>query len=150
MKRFLRSGDFWSGLALAALGAHIVVTSRGWVYMGEEGPGPGFFPVWYGGAMLVLSLLLVAGSVLKASPSEVRWKDVGRALVAWAAFAGAIALMPVAGFPVAFALLTWFVVKVMCGESQRTAFAVAIGGAAGFYLLFEVALDLALPRGLLF
>ena len=151
MKPFLRSGDFWSGLALAALGAYIVATSRGWAYMGEEGPGPGFFPTWYGGAMLVLSLALVAGSVLKpVARAQVQWKDVGRALAAWAAFAAAIALMPFAGFAISFAFLAWFIVKVMCGERSRTAILVAAGGALGFYLLFEVALEVTLPRGLLF
>jgi len=151
MKPFARSGDFWSGLALAALGAYIVVQARGWTYAGEEGPGPGFFPIWYGGAMLALSLALVAGAVLKPSArSEVRWPDVRRALTCWAAFAGAVALMPIAGFVISFALLAWFIVQVMCGERTRTAIVVAVAGAVGFYLLFEVALDMALPKGLLF
>ena len=151
MKPFLRGGDFWSGLALAALGTYIVVQARGWVYMNEDGPGAGFFPIWYGGLMVVLSLLLVVGAVLKpSSHSAVRWKDVSRALTCWVAFTAAVALMPLLGFVVSFALLTFFVVKVMCGERQRTAFAVAIAGAAGFYALFEMALDLSLPHGLLF
>ena len=151
MRPFLRSGDFWSGLALAALGTYIVVQARGWVYMNEDGPGAGYFPLWYGALMIVLSLLLVAGSVLKpAKHAEVRWKDVSRALTCWAAFTVSVALMPVAGFAVSFALLTWFIVKVMCGERNRTALVVAIAGAAGFYALFELALDLSLPRGLLF
>jgi len=151
VRPFLRSGDFWSGLALAALGAYILAQARGWVYLGEEGPGAGFFPTWYGGAMLVLSVLLVVGSVVKpAAHAEVRWKDVSRALTCWVAFAVSIAMMPFAGFAVSFALLTWFIVKVMCGERQRTAIVVAVGGALFFYLLFDVALDLTLPRGLLF
>jgi len=151
LRPFLRSGDFWSGLTLAALGAYILVQARGWVYLGEDGPGAGFFPTWYGGAMLVLSLLLVAGSVIKpAAHAEVRWHDVRRALASWAAFAVAIAAMPFAGFAVSFALLTWFIVKVMCGERQRTAIVVALGGTVFFYLLFDVALDLSLPKGVFF
>ena len=39
MASLARSGDFWSGLALAALGTYIVSEARGWVYMGEDGPG---------------------------------------------------------------------------------------------------------------
>ena len=60
MKPFLKSGDFWSGLALAALGAYVVTTAYRWDYMTEEGPGAGFFPMWYGGLMLALSLVLAA------------------------------------------------------------------------------------------
>jgi putative tricarboxylic transport membrane protein len=151
LKPFLRSGDFWSGLALAALGAYILVTAHRWNYMTEEGPGAGFFPMWYGGVMLALSILLVVGAVVKPSQrAQVRWKDVSRAMTAWAAFVVCVAIMPVVGFAIAFALLTAFVVKVMCGERLRTALTVAIVGSAGFYALFELALDLSLPRGLLF
>ena len=151
MKPVLRSGDLWSGLVLAALGAYVLVQAHGWDYMTEEGPGPGFFPMWYGGLMLVLSLALVLGAVLKPSPrAAVAWKDVSRAIVAWLAFAVSVALMPVLGFAISFALLTVFIVRFMCGERLRTALITGIVGAAGFYALFELALDLSLPRGLLF
>ena len=73
MKSFIRSGDFWSGLVLAALGTYILVTAHRWDYITEEGPGAGFFPMWYGGAMVALSLLLTLGAVLKPSKkAEVR------------------------------------------------------------------------------
>ena len=148
---FARAGDFWSGLVLAALGAYVVVRARGWTYMGEDGPGAGFFPLWYGGAMIVLSLLLVAGSVLKPVQREpVRWRDVGRALACWGAFVASIAAMPFLGFIASFALLTWFIVKVMAGEGHGKALALALGMSLGFYALFALALDLSLPRGSLF
>jgi hypothetical protein len=43
---------------------------------GDEGPGPGFFPLWYGGAMIVLSLVLVAGAVMR--PQAGKGREVGR------------------------------------------------------------------------
>ena len=151
MKSFARSGDFWSGLVLAALGTYIIASARGWAYMTEEGPGAGFFPTWYGGVMLVLSLLLMLGAVLKPQPrTEVAWNDVARALTAWAAFVACVAAMPFVGFAISFALLALFIVKVMCGERLRTAILVAVIGAAGFHALFDWALDLTLPRGMLF
>ena len=151
MKPFLRSGDFWSGLALAALGTYIVGAARDWTYMSEDGPGAGFFPMWYGGAMVVLSLALVIGAVLKPlARADVAWKDVGRAMAAWAAFVACVAAMPYLGFAISFALLTFFIVKVMCGERARTAILVAVIGAAGFYATFDWALDLTLPHGMFF
>ncbi len=147
----LRSGDLWSGLALAGLGAYILFAARRWDYMTEEGPGAGFFPMWYGGVMLVLSLVLVASAVVKPGlHAQVAWKDVSRALVAWVVFVACIALMPVFGFAVSFALLAAFIVKVMCAEKLRTAILVAVVGSAGFYALFEWALDLSLPKGMFF
>ena len=32
-------------------GAYIIVTASRWEYLGQDGPGPGFFPLWYGIAM---------------------------------------------------------------------------------------------------
>jgi putative tricarboxylic transport membrane protein len=153
LKPFSRSGDFWSGLALAALGAYVVAEAWRWPYMTEEGPGPGFFPLWYGSLMVVLSLVLVAGAVLKkpaGGGKPVRWQDLRRALACWVAFVVSIALMPLVGFAVSFALLTWFIVAVMAGKPQRIALPLAIGAAIGFYALFELGLDLTLPHGILF
>ena len=151
MKPFLRSGDFWSGLVLAALGAYIVASARGWTYTSDEGPGAGFFPMWYGGVMVVLSLALVLGAVLKPQRRpDVVWKDVGRAMASWAAFVACVAAMPYLGFVVSFALLTFFIVKVMCGERVRNAILVAVIGAAGFYAIFDWALDLSLPHAMFF
>jgi len=154
VRPLLRSGDFWSGLVLAGLGAWIVSEARGWVYMGEDGPGAGFFPLWYGSAMIALSLALVAGTVLKRgsakAPQAFRWNDLGRAMACWAAFVGCVALMNVVGFAVAFALLTWFIIAVMARRPQRVALPVAIGGALLFYALFEMALDVSLPKGIWF
>jgi putative tricarboxylic transport membrane protein len=152
--RIARNKDLWSGLALAALGGYIVVTAVGWPYMTEEGPGPGFFPRWYGGLMIALSLVLVAGSALRAAPSQapkpVEWAELGRALGCWLAFVASIALMPVLGFAISFALLTWFIVAVLARRPHRIALALAIGGSALFYGIFELGLDLSLPHGMLF
>jgi putative tricarboxylic transport membrane protein len=141
MRGLSRNGDFWSGLALAALGTFILVQARAWPYITEEGPGPGFFPMWYGSAMVVLSLLLVAGAVLKRRPDSggIVWPEVRRALTCWVAFVVSVAVMGALGFMVSFALLTWFM-----------ALPIAIGGALGFYVLFSWALDVALPMGRLF
>lgn len=135
------SPDFWSGLALAALGGYIVAEARGWEYMTPEGPGPGFFPLWYGIAMLGLSLYLVFSSTQAA----VDWRGGGRALATWAALAVSVAALKWVGFVVGFAALTFFMVAVMYRKSALTAAAVALGTAAAFYLLFPLALGVALP-----
>jgi len=136
-----RSPDFWSGLALAALGAYVVVAARGWDYLTEDGPGPGFFPLWYGVAILVLSLVLVA----RPGEAHIDWRRAGRALAVWAALAVSVAAMKIVGFVAAFTLLTFFVVAVMYRRSALLAAVVALGIAGGFYLVFPLALGVALP-----
>ena len=144
----MRSGDFWSGIALAALGTYIVEEARHWNYLSEEGPGAGFFPLWYGSLMVVLSLVLVAQAALRRAPAgePVRWGEVRRALVTWLAFVASVALMPWLGFTISFALLAWFVVAVMARQPQRVAIPLAIGFAVLFWGLFDWGLDLSLPK----
>ena len=136
-----RSGDFWSGLALAALGGYIVFEARGWEYLGNDGPGPGFFPLWYGLAMLFLSFVLIVGK----SRESISWRGAGRAFATWTAFAVSVAVLKLVGFLVSFAVLTFFIVAVMYRRPPLTAAMVAIGLAAGFWLIFPLALGVALP-----
>lgn len=141
-------GDVVSGAVLAALGAYILSEAWHWDYSTAEGPGPGFFPMWYGIAMVLLSLLLMVRSALSETAGKpVDWTGVGRALTVWAAFTACIVLMKFLGFLTAIALLTLFIVAVMYGRPLKVALAVAVGNAAGFYLVFGLALQLDLPVG---
>ncbi|MDB5743961.1 MAG: hypothetical protein JWR68_2276 [Polaromonas sp.] len=154
MNAFIRKGDFWAGLALAGLGFYIMNQAWGWNYMAEDGPGAGFFPRWYGGIMVVLSLFLVAGTVLKGDPQAkhkpFEWGELRRAMTCWLALAVCVAVLKLIGFMLAFGLLTWFIIAIMFRRSQLEALAYAIGGAVGFYALFSWGLDLQLPAGTLF
>jgi putative tricarboxylic transport membrane protein len=135
---------------LAGLGIFICIEARGMEYIGVDGPGPGFFPLWYGACMIAISLLLV-GTSLRGSAAEpggpVNWREVGRVLASWAAFALCVGLLQVLGFLLAFALFTFFLIAVMYRRPLGTALAVAVAMPAGFYLLFPLALNVALPVG---
>ncbi len=144
-----KSGDLWSGLALAALGAYIVVQASRWDYLTPEGPGPGFFPLWYGIAMVALSAALVVSHLRRRSSlrKTIAWDRVGRALSTWLALVVSIALFKPLGFVIGFALLTYFLVAVMYRRPLRIAAAVALASTAGFYLVFSLALGVPLPAG---
>jgi putative tricarboxylic transport membrane protein len=140
-----RNADLWSGLALALLAAYITVQASRWDYAGLDGPGAGFFPLWYGIAMLVLSAVLVASSLLRAQPEAVDWRGAGRAAAISAALAVAVVLFKLAGFAIGFAVLAFFIVWVMYRRPWPIAAAVAVGLAGGFYLLFPLLLGVNLP-----
>jgi putative tricarboxylic transport membrane protein len=144
-------GDLWSGLALAALGTYIIVEALQWDYVTPEGPGPGFFPLWYGIAMLALSGVLVVSELARrsAGAKPINWNPLGRALSTWLALAASVALLKPLGFLVSFALLTYFIVAVMYRRPLKVAALVAAASAAGFFLVFRVALDVSLPVGVL-
>ena len=137
-----RSPDFWSGLALAALGGYIVNEARRWDYLTPDGPGPGFFPLWYGLAILALSLALVLAT---ARAPAVDWRGTGRALAMWAALAISLALGKAVGFAVGYAALTYFIVAVMYRRGALRAAVVAVALVAAFYVVFPLALGVVLP-----
>ena len=141
------NGDFISAAVLTGLGIYVVLEARHWDYLAPEGPGPGFFPVWYGLAIIGLAMVVMV-SAWRRAPGEretTRWSDVRRALGAWAAFALSIGLLKILGFLVSFALLTFFIVCVMYRRPIVHGIGAAAAGSLIFYLLFPFALNVALP-----
>ena len=115
----VRNGEVISGAVLAALGAYIFLQSRAWDYYTADGPGPGFFPTWYGVAMVALSLALIVNNVMRPKPvGAVDWQAAGRALGTWATFAVAVALMWPLGFVISF-LPRVEMVRDQCGFESR-------------------------------
>lgn len=145
------AGDFWSGLALAGLGAYIVAQARGWDYLGSDGPGPGFFPLWCGLAMVVLAAILIASSLRRGIHfdfSRPHASRVGRALASWLALTLAIAAFPILGFVLGYGLLAYFVAAAMCRRPPVRAAVLATACAIAFHVVFVRVLGIALPAGL--
>jgi len=140
-----RSADFGSGLALGGLGAYIIVVASGWEYLGQDGPGPGFFPLWYGILMVVLSAMLVVSSFSRTDGETIDWTGARSAFITWAAFTVMVAVLKLVGFVIAFAALTFFIVLVMYRKPLKVAAVTAIAISASFYVLFPLALGVQLP-----
>jgi putative tricarboxylic transport membrane protein len=151
-RTLLRDGETISGALLAALGVYVFLQSRAWDYYTDDGPGPGFFPYWYGAAMVVLSLVLIVSRVRKLETGTgraVSWSGTRRALGTWLAFAASVALMEPLGFVMSFALLTFAIVTLIFRRPPMTAGLTAIGVAVAFHLTFPVILNVPLPTGFL-
>ncbi len=145
-----KNGDLWSGLALAAFGVYIVIEARHWDYLAADGPGAGFFPLWYGIAMIALSLALVVSSVRRSNSTAdtaIDWARARRALAVWFALVVCVALLKWLGFVLSYALFTFFVVAVMYRRPLKNAALIAVLCSAGFYLIFPTALGVILPVG---
>jgi putative tricarboxylic transport membrane protein len=153
MGRTLRPyGDIISGGLLAGLGVFILTEARKWTYSAPDGPGPGFFPTWYGIAIIALSLALIVRSVLNPAPEEPQAAErlgIVRSLSTWTAFALAAALLKPLGFLASFALLTFFIAAVVFRRPIIVAGTTALAAAAAFYVTFPLALNVALPTGIL-
>ena len=144
-----------SELAAAALlflvGVYIMFKAWGWTYLTPDGPGPGFFPLWTGIAISVLSAAVAVSHIYAAlngdSTERTRWDGSGRVLMGWVGLLVAIGLLKPAGFIVSLFLLTLFLVFLIFRRTFTTASFVALGNCAGFWLLFEKLLKVQLPAG---
>jgi hypothetical protein len=102
--------------------------------------------------MIALSLALVVNALLNPMREDNEAANplgVVRGLSAWVAFAAAVALLKPLGFLVSFALLTCFIVAVVFRRSFIVAGTTALAAAVAFYVVFPLALNVALPTGYL-
>ena len=141
--------DVVAGLALAGLGGYVAWQALRWDLLTEDGPGPGFFPLRYGVLMVALSALLVPRALLQPRPDAEAGLGGGhlRALLTWAAFAGAAFAMQWIGFVAGFALLSAVVVVFVFGRSPARGAAVGLVSAGVFWLVFAQLMGVGLPAG---
>lgn len=149
MGKAVRSADFWSGLALALLGGWIVMQARQWEYLGDDGPGAGFFPLWYGIAMLVLAVMLAGSAMMRAAreADAVDWPGILRALLVWFVLALAVASFWLVGFVIGFALLYFFLAVAVYRRPWGTSIVEMLCLTLGFHLVFSLGLGVPLPTG---
>jgi putative tricarboxylic transport membrane protein len=135
------------------LGIFILLTSSQWVYATSEGPGPGFLPFWYGVVILTLAGVVFIGELRSITASKGSFAPgvvlSGRPLLLLVSLAVAAAALEWLGFFLTFGLLVTFQVKVIFGKSTLVAFVCGLFSGLTFYVLFELALNLTLPAGVL-
>ena len=143
------SKDLLAGAVLAAFGVYVIIESTRFDYLSEEGPGPGFLPLWLGVAILALALCLIFISqrspMAKGLATRQYWSGETRALSAWVALMAAVLLSPLLGFTVCLMLLTVFIIAFLERRSLWSALSVALGLGIGFHVIFVVLLGLSLP-----
>ena len=137
--------------ALAAFGIYVIYVGSKLSYVSDVGPGPGFFPLWIGIGLLlfgVYQMVLSYASARRHAEYDVPiWSGSSRALGGWLGLALAITLFRWTGFALGFVLLTFFLIVGL--DRRPPVLGVVIGAALAlaFYLLFEVALGVSLPKG---
>ncbi|MBI3044030.1 MAG: tripartite tricarboxylate transporter TctB family protein [Betaproteobacteria bacterium] len=138
-------------LLLVALGAFVAADAWRWPYLTKDGPGPGFFPLWIGIALIVLSgaqiVVQVATSRDGKDAGRTSWKGAAPVLAGWVALMVAAALIRPAGFVASYALLTIFLIRFVFQRSWTAAVTVSLTSAAGFWVLFVKLLRVQLPAG---
>jgi putative tricarboxylic transport membrane protein len=143
--------ELLSGICLGFFGVYVAFEALKLPYVSEFGPGPGFFPLWIGIGLTLLSLLLIVANLFGSTAPENSKSQsrtaIGRALVGWSGLMLAIGLLHWLGFGLSLALLAAFLVLALEKRSPWVAISVAFGLALGFHAIFVLALGLSLPAG---
>lgn len=150
----IAKGDLITGLGLTAFGAYIVWQSSHWVIFGPDGPGPGFFPIFYGALMFLVAGYLALRSLRTASANhqaedEEDHKGVWGALGAWVCLALSIPLMTVLGFVAGFSIFAFVLIRFIFGQPYLRAAVAAVAIAVALHIIFPVLLAVELPEGML-
>jgi putative tricarboxylic transport membrane protein len=77
----IQNAGFWGGIAILIYSSVLFSQSLSLKYYSEFGPGPGFFPLWLSGILVILSIGLILISIKK---ERILFKDIlpkGRSLI---------------------------------------------------------------------
>ncbi len=145
--------DQISGLVWIVVGAFIAFHSRNLTYMDDYGPSAGFFPLWLGGIIILLGGILLAKSTWFDKEAEslsfCSMHAIFQMCLIMAGLVGFILLIERAGFFLSAGLLFFFLLAAV--ERRGWGFSLVVGIVAGlaFWGLFDVALKLQFPPGIL-
>lgn len=138
--------DFWAGLLFLGLGASaIAIALAGGYELGSARKmGPGYFPVWLGGALAATGLLLAGKGVVTEGAPIGRWAILPLVLVTLgtALFAAIVSVVGLAPAIVVLVLVSSF---ASVRFHLRWAIPLALGLAAMSVLVFIKGLGIAVP-----
>ncbi len=144
-------GEAWSAGALALSAVFAIAQARR-LEVGSVGqPGPGFFPLVLGAALLVVSVALLARAWRARAEPAVPHEPVarGRLAATLAALAAYVLLFERAGFVLATLGMLAFLFGVLGRYRWPLAAGVALGVTLAAWLLFDTWLHVRLPAGVL-
>jgi putative tricarboxylic transport membrane protein len=151
MRQLLR-GEAVVWAVLVCLSVAMAAASFGYGITKDGGQvGPGFLPLVSGVALAVLSAVCLLQSVRSAAPASEEG-DPQRVRTLWTVFAmllGALLLVPLTGFLVAFGLLVFAVSAFVEKQRVVSAAGVAVAATLVIYAVFVLFLGVPLPGGLL-
>lgn len=143
--------DRIGGILLLLFSVWFGVAARRYPYWADTGPGSGFLPFWLSLTMGILAVGLLLTAPRPGSPADETWLPRGRRLVRLVAVAVTTvvfaAFMDRIGMILGTGIFLFVMLRLIEGYSWARSLAIAVGGAAGAYLLFVHWLSVPFPVG---
>jgi putative tricarboxylic transport membrane protein len=132
-----------AGLSAVAVGIAAALGARDLGVGSLTDPGPGLWP------LVVSAVLVITGAVVAVRPgddAEAIGRDAWTVVVACLTLVAYTAVIRVVGFELPTIVLLAFWMRVFGGEPWRTTVAVSVGVTVAVYVVFILALGVALPH----
>lgn len=144
-----RTPSMLFGIAFLMLGVYVSVQAFSWKVYAHDGPGPGFFPLVYGGAMALLGFLLAAREVITPTASSEDGEPTNPvlAVATLAALALSVPLMSILGFVVGFGITLFLLIRFIFGEPLLKSAIIATAIVTVLHVGFVMLLQASLPAG---
>jgi hypothetical protein len=123
-------------------------------YYSSLGPGPGFFPLWLGGALTLVSFLWLVQVRRAPAQPEISNLWPGRSgMLRIAGVLGSLAFVAftidLIGFRLSMFAMLGFLLLTLGRQRRLVALAVAVAGSFGAYYVFSTWLGVSLPNATL-
>jgi putative tricarboxylic transport membrane protein len=136
---------------LLVFSAYIIKTSLDYGMTRNNITGPGFIPFWVGVALALLAALLLLQTFRPADASESAADFDRESLMSCALYIGGstavVIATPFLGLMVPTGIAVCVFAKFKGDKSWKSSILLALGTAVGIFLLFDLALGVALPKG---
>lgn len=143
--------DIVTGFVLLVIGVAIFIGSMSYHWGSMQEPGPGFLPRLASAILILLSLLIIIGSLMKRGkvsahnffPTRDAPKRVAIAVGAFFAFRLSFPILGLVPTNFVFFLL---ITRFLGHHSWRTSFLFSLLTTTSAYLLFQVWLNIQMPK----
>lgn len=150
----MRRANIVTSLVVLVIAAYIMYEAISMDYILDNVPGPGFIPLWTGGLMALIALVMLYRNAVLNKPESSKppgfnrdfWRISG--IVIGGSAAGML-LVYVIGMLAALGVLTGFLSWALGTKSKVTNVVLAVATSVVFWLLFEVALEVSFPKGIM-
>lgn len=142
-----------TGVVLLLLSIYVVIEGTGLKYYTSLGPGPGFFPIWLGFSLGILSVIMIFTATFRPQeplPADFFAQKRGylRAGAVIVSLIWIVVMMPVIGFRLSMAALLVCLQLSLGRVNPIIMLVVTAAGSWGAFWLFDTFLRVPLPVGL--